>query len=137
LLFNPAFKSISSRRLISRIVLFVVLLSAVPLALAALRFYGKAEVPAYIISGHPAAHSDAEHQHYSQVSSKSNGIYCSFCLDTVLVKSLALAAPHLPWYLIPAEMPFCAVTRAPIRHLPILSNIREPLPLFWFDSKRA
>jgi hypothetical protein len=100
---------ISSRRLVARIALFAMLFSVVSPALAALRFYGNAEVLANIVSVHPAAHNPAEHQHSSHAKSKADEIYCSFCLDMVSVKALTPAAPHLPLSALVAEPPSRAV----------------------------
>ncbi len=86
----------SSRRLVTRIALFAMLFSAISPELAALRFYGNAEVLANIVSVRPAAHNSAEHQHSSHANSKAHEVYCSFCLDMASVQALALAAPKLP-----------------------------------------
>jgi hypothetical protein len=99
----------SSHRLFARVALFALLFSVVSPALAALRFYGNAEVLANIVSVHPAAHNSAEHQHSSHAKSKAHEIYCSFCLDMVSVKVLTPAAPHLPLSAMAAEPPSRAV----------------------------
>ncbi|HEY6280668.1 MAG TPA: DUF2946 family protein [Burkholderiales bacterium] len=99
----------SSHRFTSWIALFAVLFSVISPALAALRFYGNAEVLANIISVHPAAHNSAEHQHSSHANSKAHEVYCSFCLDMVSVKALTPAAPHLPSRLVSAQTPSCVV----------------------------
>src|SRR5712691_5735350 len=101
--------SSSSYRLCARVALFAMLFSVVSPALAALRFYGNAEVLANIVSIHPAAYNSAEHQHFSHAKSRAHEIYCSFCLDMVSVKALTPAAPHLPLSALEAEPPSCAV----------------------------
>ena len=80
------------------------LFSAISPALAALRFYGNAEVLANIISVRPAAHHSAEHQHSNQAKSKAHEVYCSFCLDMASIQALALAAPNLPPRLVATEI---------------------------------
>ncbi len=94
----------SSRRLVARIALFAMLFSAISPALAALRFYGNAEVLANIVSVHPASRNTAEHQHSSHAKSKTHEVYCSFCLDMASVQALALAAPNLPPRLVATEI---------------------------------
>ena len=91
----------SSCYFVSRIVLFAMLFSAVSPALAALRFYGNAEVLANLISEHPAAHRAAGHDHAAHhghaahAESKTPEIVCSFCLDMASVQALAPTVPRL------------------------------------------
>ena len=99
----------SSHRLFARVALFAMLFSVVSPALAALRFYGNAEVLANIVSVYPAAYNSAEHQHSNHAKSRAHEIYCSFCLDMVSVKALMPAAPHLPSRLVSAQTPSCVV----------------------------
>ena len=94
-----------SRRLVARIALFAMLFSAISPALAALRFYGNAEVLANIVSVRPAAHHSTEHQHSNQAKSKAQEIYCAFCLDMASVQALTLASPNLPTRLVATEIP--------------------------------
>ncbi|HVS27217.1 MAG TPA: DUF2946 family protein [Burkholderiales bacterium] len=98
-----------TRQLVRRIVLFALVFSAISPALAALRFYGNAEVLTNIASVHTAAHNSAEHQHSGHTKSGANGIYCSFCLDAASVQALTLAAPHLPLSAMAVEPPPRAV----------------------------
>ncbi|MGH8757745.1 MAG: DUF2946 family protein, partial [Burkholderiales bacterium] len=81
------------------------LYSAISPALAALRYYGNAEVLANIVGVRPAAHHSTEHQHSNHAKSKAQEIYCSFCLDMASVQALTLAAPHLPPRLVATEIP--------------------------------
>ena len=99
----------SSRQLVRRIVLFALVFSAISPALAALRFYGNAEVLANIASVYTAAHNSAEHQHSGHANSKAHQVYCSFCLDMASVQALTLAALHLPFSAMAAEPPSRAV----------------------------
>ena len=94
-----------SRRLVARIALFAMLFSAISPALAALRFYGNAEVLANIVSVRPAVHYSTKHQHSNHAKSKAHEVYCSFCLDMASVQALTLAAPHLPPHLVATEIP--------------------------------
>ncbi|HSS45922.1 MAG TPA: DUF2946 family protein [Burkholderiales bacterium] len=98
-----------TRQLVRRIVLFALVFSAISPALAALRFYGNAEVLANIASVYTAAHNSAEHQHSGHANSKVHQVYCSFCLDMASVQALTLAAPHLPLSAMAAEPPPRAV----------------------------
>jgi hypothetical protein len=93
----------TTRPLVARIALFAMLFSAISPELAALRFYGNAEVLANIVSVHPASRNTAEHQHSSHAKSKAHEIYCSFCLDMVSAKVITPAAPHLPLFAVAAE----------------------------------
>ena len=95
---------ISSHRLVARIALFAMLFSAISPELAALRFYGNAEVLANIVSIRPTVHHSTEHQHYSHAKSKAHEVYCSFCLDMASVQAPALAAPILPPRLVATEI---------------------------------
>lgn len=121
----------SSRRLIARIALFVVLFSAISPALAALRFYGNAEVLANIISVQPAAHNSAEHQHSSHAKSKTHEVYCSFCLDMASVQALSLAAPNLPLFAVAVEPSSRAVSHG-AKPAPCYSpqHSRAPPPIY-------
>ncbi len=92
-------------RLIARIALFAMLFSTISPALAALRFYGNAEVLANIVSVRPAVRNTAEHKHSGHASSKAHKVYCLFCLDMASVQALALAALDLPSHLVMTEIP--------------------------------
>ncbi|MFI4922157.1 MAG: DUF2946 family protein [Burkholderiales bacterium] len=94
----------SSRRLIARIALFAMLFSAVSPALAALRFYGNADVLASVVGVQPTAHHSTEHQHSGHAKSKTHEVYCSFCLDSVSVQALTLAELDLPSCLVATEI---------------------------------
>ena len=94
-----------SRRLVARIALLAMLFSAISPALAALRFYGNAEVLANIVSVDPAARSVGEHQHSGHANSKAHKVYCAFCMEMASVQALTLAALDLPSSLVRTEIP--------------------------------
>jgi len=85
----------SIRRLVACVALFAMLFSAVSPAFAALRFYNNADVLASVVGIQPTAHHSTEHQHSGHAKSKKHEVYCSFCLDTVSVQALTLAALDL------------------------------------------
>ncbi len=95
----------SSRRLIAHIALFTMLFSAISPALAALRFYGNAEVLANIVSVASAARSVGEHQYSNHANSKAQKVYCAFCLDMASVQALTMASPNLPVCQVATEIP--------------------------------
>ncbi|MGH8751075.1 MAG: DUF2946 family protein [Burkholderiales bacterium] len=111
------------RRCAARIALFAVLFAAISPALAALRFYGDAEILANILSVHSAEHS--QHQHSGHAGSKSSAVYCAFCLDMASVQALTLAAPHL-LHARATEIPQCAVERS-----------ATPAPVYFPQHSRA
>lgn len=95
----------SLNRFIARGALFAMLFSAISPALAALRFYGNAEILANIISVDPAARSVGEHRHSNHAQSKAHKVYCAFCLDIASVQALTMAAPNLPPRPVVTEIP--------------------------------
>jgi len=95
----------SLRRLVARIALSVMLFSAISPALAALRFYGNADVLANIVGVHPAEHNPAEHQHTGPAKSKAHGVFCAFCLDMASVQALTQAALNLHSSFVRIEIP--------------------------------
>ena len=95
----------SLNRFIARVALFAMLFSAISPALAALRFYGNAEVLANIISVDQAARSVGEHQHSSHANTKTHKVYCAFCMDMASVQALTMAAPDVPSCQVVTEIP--------------------------------
>jgi len=92
-----------SRRLIARIALFAMLFSGISPALAALRYYGNAEILRNVISAHSANSNPGEHHHSGAVTSKSHEVYCSFCLDMASVQALTVALLNLASQAVTAE----------------------------------